>query len=119
MNIHERLSLYRVSLEDAVARNQDFVIFTDPVSGKFVQFMIMSMDGIIIVDVPVAELNETTLSLLKPYMETEIGSKGELIALQKTIEAQQTHYAAEYTDWIFTKIFQLPETHEVKVKIFS
>ena len=79
----------------------------------------MPADGKIFVDIPMAELNETTYEWLRPHMGTSTDSYGELISLQKYIDAQFTEYAAEYTDWIFTKIFQLPDTHSVKVNIFS
>ena len=119
MYTHERLSLYKESLEDAIIRNESFVIYEDLATGKFVQFAMMHDEKKFVVDIPMAELDETTFEWLRPHMGTAVDSYGELTALQKTIEAQYTQYASEYTDWIFTKIFQLPENHDVKVSIFS
>lgn len=119
MYTDQRIALYKQSLEEALRKNENFVIFDDPNSGKFVQFGVQSGDGELIVDIPMEEINETTFSWLRPHMETASDQKGEVVALQKIIKANFTQYAAEYTEWIFTKIFQLPENHDVTVNIFS
>lgn len=41
------------------------------------------------------------------------------MALQKTIKAEHLQHAAELTDWIFTKIYQLLENHEVTDQMFT
>ncbi len=115
----QRVALYKRSLEDALRRNENVVIFDEPASGKFVQFAVQSGDGEIVVDIPVEELNDISFNWLKPHMEVTRDQKGEVVSLQKIIKAEFTQYAAEYTDWVFMKIFQLPETHEVTVNIFS
>ncbi|TFH17989.1 hypothetical protein E4H04_04180 [Candidatus Bathyarchaeota archaeon] len=115
----QRVALYKRSLEDALRRNENVVIFDEPAIGKFVQFAVQSGDGEIVVDIPVEELNDISFNWLKPHMEVTRDQKGEVVSLQKIIKAEFTQYAAEYTDWVFTKIFQLPDTHEVTVNIFS
>jgi len=119
MFTEQRIALYKQSLEEAIRKKEMFVIFDEPTSGKFVQFVVLVDDGNITVDIPMEELTETTFNWLKPHMGTATDDKGEIVALQKVIQLQFTQYAAEYTDWIFTKIFQLPETHDVSVNIFT
>ena len=119
MFTEERIVLYKESLERAIRENETFVIFDEPGSGKFVQFVVQPLDGNITVDIPMEELTETTFNWLKPHMGTATDQMGEVVSLQKVIQIQSTQYAAEYTEWIFTKIFQLPDTHDVSVNMFS
>ncbi len=115
----QRIEFYKQSLEKAIKAWENVAIFEDPVSNKFVQFAIQSGDGDLWVDIPMEELNETTLAWLSPHMEKIYDNHRNLISLQKLIKTENTQYAAEYTEWIFTKIFQLPENHNVTVNIFS
>ena len=115
----QRIALYKQSLEKALSSWENVAIFEDPVSHMFVQFAIQAGDGDLWVDIPMEELNETTFAWLSPHMEKMYDTQGNLISLQKLIKEEHTQYAAEYTEWIFTKIFQLPENHDVTVNIFS
>ncbi|MCW4012176.1 MAG: hypothetical protein NWF07_04195 [Candidatus Bathyarchaeota archaeon] len=115
----QRIALYKQSLDEALRRYEQIVIFDDPASGKFVQFAVQAGDGEIIVDIPMEQLNDTTYQWLQPHMEHMTDTQGNLISLQKVIKAEHTQYAAEYTEWVFTKIYQLPETHDVTAQIFT
>ena len=114
-----RIDLYRRRLEEALRKLEQVVIFEDPASGRFVQFAIEPDSREVIVDIPIEQMTETIYEWLSPHMEPTQDSKGNLMALQKSIKADQLQYAAEYTEWIFTKIYQLPENHEVTVQMFS
>jgi len=48
----ERIALYKQSLDEALRRYEEIVIFEDPASGKFVQFAVQAGDGEVIVDIP-------------------------------------------------------------------
>ncbi|MBD3172099.1 hypothetical protein GF326_06470 [Candidatus Bathyarchaeota archaeon] len=119
MNRDQRINLYKHSLEEAIRRDEKIVIFEDPSTGLFVQFAVEAQDNEIIVDIPINELNKTTYEWLRPQMEPMTDTEGELLSLQKTIKSENTQYAAEYTEYLFTKIFQLPENHDVTEEIFS
>ena len=43
-------------------------------------------------------------------MEIMTGSNNETISFQKSMSTVQIEYAAQYTEWIFKKIFLLPDT---------
>ena len=95
------------------------MIFDDTASGKFVQFAVEADEGDLIMDIPMEQLTETTYNWLLPHMEHMTDTEGNLISLQKTIKADHAQYAAEFTEWVFTKIYQLPENHDVVEQIFS
>ena len=114
-----RIDLYRRRLDEALRKGEQVVIFEDPASGKFVQFAVESETREVILDIPIEQMNETIYEWLSPHMDQAVDSNGNLMALQKIIKADHTQYAAEFTDWIFTKIYQLPENHEVTVQIFT
>lgn len=46
-------------------------------------------------------------------------SKGEPLSFQKLISTIQVDYAVNYTEWIFTKIFQLPKDFSVTAQVFT
>jgi hypothetical protein len=114
-----RIDLYRRTLDEALRKGEQVVIFEDPASGKFVQFAVESESRELIVDIPLEQMTETIYEWLSPHMEQAVDSKGNLMALQKIIKSDHLQYAAEFTDWIFTKIYQLPENHEVTVQMFT
>lgn len=114
-----RIDLYRRRLEEALRKGEQVVIFEDPASGKFVQFAVESESREVILDIPLEQMTETIHEWLNPHMEQAVDSNGNLMALQKIIKADHLQYAAEFTDWVFTKIYQLPENHEVTVKMFT
>jgi len=114
-----RIEHYRQKLEEAIRKNEKVVIFEDPESGRFVQFAIEAEAGEVIVDIPVEQMTETIYQWLSPHMEPAMDSRGNLISLQKNIKAEHLQYAAEFTDWIFTKIYQLPENHKVTDQMFT
>jgi hypothetical protein len=114
-----RIDLYRRTLDEALRKGEQVVIFEDPASGKFVQFAVESESRELIVDIPLEQMTETIYEWLRPHMEQAVDSKGNLMALQKIIKSDHLQYAAEFTDWIFTKIYQLPENHEVTVQMFT
>ena len=114
-----RIDLYRRRLEEALLKDEKVVIFEDPATGRFVQFAVEAEAGEVIVDIPVEQMNDTIYEWLRPYMEPVKDSEGNLVSLQKTIKAEHIQYAAEFTDWIFTKIYQLPENHEVTDQMFT
>ena len=96
-------------------KGEQVVIFEDPANGKFVQFAVESESREVIVDISLEQMTETIYQWLSPHMEQTVDSKGNLMALQKIIKSDHLQYAAEFTDWIFTKIYPLPENHEVTV----
>ena len=114
-----RIDLYRRKLEEALRKFEEVVIFEDPASGRFIQFAVEPDSREVIVDIPVEQMTETIYEWLKPHMESAQDSNGNFMAFQKTIKTEHLQYAAEFTDWIFTKVYQLPENHEVTVQIFS
>jgi hypothetical protein len=115
----QRIALYKQSLDEALRRHEEIVIFDDQANGKFVQFAVEASEGMVIMDIPMEQLNETTYNWLTPHMDHMSDTGGNLISLQRTFKATQTGYAAEFTEWIFTKIYQLPENHDVVEQIFS
>ena len=107
------------NIEKAVSDNEDFVIFEDPASGKFVQFAVFASEKTLIVDIPLTVLSNQEYEWLSQHMEIMTGSNNEPISFQKSISTVQIDYAAQYVEWIFTKIFLLPDTYSVDAKIFT
>jgi len=56
----QRIALYKHSLKEALRRREEVVIFEDPATGKFVQFAVEASEGVVIMDIPMEQLNETT-----------------------------------------------------------
>ena len=119
MFTEHRIDLYKRRLEEALRKDEKVVIFEDPATGRFVQFAVEAEEQIVILDIPVEQMNDQIYEWLRPHMQPAMDSRGNLIALQKTIKAEHLQYAAELTDWVFTKIYQLPENHEVTDQMFN
>ena len=119
MDSSQRIALYKASLEKAIEKWEQVVIFEDPSSKKFVQFAVQAGEGLMWVDIPVQELSQEQFNWLLPHMEKMHDSTGELLSLQKEVKTALAQYAAEYTEWVFTKIFKLPDTHSVTAEIFT
>ncbi len=119
MDSSQRVTLFRQSLQKAVDEREEIVIFDTPVSAKFVQFAVQAGEGLMWVDVPIQSLSQKQYNWLLPHMKQMHASTGELLSLQKEIRTEHTQYAAEYTEWVFTKIFQLPETIDVTAQVFT
>lgn len=119
MDSSQRIALYKNSLDEAIQKWEQVVILTDPASEKFVQFAVQAGEGLMWVDIPVQELSEEQYNWLLPHMEPMHASTGELLSLQKEIKTEFTQYAAEYTEWMFTKIFQLHASFNVTAQIFT
>jgi len=103
----QRIALYKQSLDEALRRHEEIVIFEEPASGKFVQFAVQSGDGEVIVDIPMEQLNETTYNWLQPHMEHMTDTQGNLISLQKTSKQNTPNtqpntpngYSQKYTNY--------------------
>ena len=119
MDTTHRIQLFKSSLEKAIEKWEQVVIFENPPSGKFVQFAVQSGEGLMWVDIPVQELSQEQYNWLLPHMMPMHSTDGELLSLQKEVNTRHTQYAAEYTEWVFTKIFRLPDTYSVEVSIFT
>ena len=119
MDTTQRVQLFKSSLEKAIQKWEQVVVFDNPASGKFVQFAVQTGEELMWVDVPVQELNQEQYNWLLPHMKPIHSSDGELLSLQKEVNTRNTQYAADYTEWIFTKIFRLPENYDVDFSIFT
>lgn len=119
MDSSQRIALYKSSLEKAVQQSEEIVIFEDPASTKFVQFAVNAGEGLMWVDIPIQQLTQEQFNWLMPHMEKMHSTDGELLSLQKQVKTSFAQYAAEYTEWVFTKIYRLPETHEVTAQVFT
>lgn len=119
MDSAQRIALYKNSLEKAIEKWEQVVVFQEPVSSKIVQFAVQAGEGLIWVDIPVQSLSSEQYNWLLPYMEPMHSTDGELLSLQKEVKTEHTQYAAEYTEWVFTKIFQLSEPFSITADIFT
>jgi len=119
MDSTDRQRLFTSSIEKAVRDNEDFVIFDDPVSGKFIQFAVFASEKTLIIDIPLNSLSKQEYEWLSQHLEVITGSNNEPISFQKTISTAQTDYAAQFVEWIFTKIFLLPDTYSIDAKVFT
>ncbi len=106
-------------MQKAINTSEEVVIFEDPASGKFVQFAVSAPEKTLVVDVPFTILSPQENQWLGQHMEVMTDMEGEPLSYQKLISSIQVDYAAQYLDWIFTKIFLLPNTHDVKAEIFT
>ena len=119
MDSTQRQAVFRGSLQKAIQTNEEIVIFEDPASGKFVQFAVSAPEKNLIVDVPLDNLTKQEYDWLGQHMEIMTDSKGEPLSFQKLISTIQVDYAVNYTEWIFTKIFQLPKGFSVTAQVFT
>jgi len=119
MDSTQRHRLFTSNIERAVSDNEEIVVFEDPDSGKFVQFAIFASEKTLIVDIPLNRLSSQEYGWLSQHMEVMTGSNDEPISFQKSISTVQIDYAAQYTEWIFTRIFLLPNTFTVHAKVFT
>ena len=95
------------------------MIFEDPNSGKFVQFAVSAPEKTLVVDIPLINLTQQEYDWLRQHMEIMTDVKGSPLSFQKLISTVQVDYAAKYTEWIFTKIFQLPTNFDVTAQVFT
>lgn len=119
MNSIERYRLFTSSIEKAVMDNEETVIFDDPASGKFIQFAVFASEKTQIIDIPLNVLSKQEYEWLSQHLEVITGSNNEPISFQKSISTVQTDYAAQFVEWIFTKIFLLPDTYSIDAKVFT
>ena len=95
------------------------MIFEDPSSGKFVQFAVSAPEKTLVVDIPLMNLSKQEYDWLGQHMEIMTDSTGNPLSYQKLISTIQVEYAARYTEWVFTKIFQLPMDFTVTTQVFT
>jgi len=119
MDSSQRQALYRESLQRAIKTNEEIVIFEDPISGKFVQFAVSAPEKTLVVDIPLNNLTKQEYDWLGQHMEIMTDSKGAPLSFQKLISTIQVDYASNYTEWIFTKIFQLSMDFTVTAQVFT
>lgn len=119
MDSTKRLTVFKKSLNKAIQNNEEIVIFEDPSTRKFVQFAVSTPEKTLVIDIPLMNLTPQEYDWLGQHMEIMTDSKGEPLSYQKLISTIQVDYAADYTEWIFTKIFQLPMNFEVTAQVFT
>ncbi len=107
------------SLQKAIQTNEEIVIFEDHASGKFIQFAVSAPEKTLVMDIPLNNLTQQEYDWLGQHMEIMTDSKGEPLSFQKLISTIQVEYAANYTEWVFTKIFQLPPDFSVTAQVFT
>lgn len=115
----QRIDLYTNTLQNAIKANEEVVIFEDPVSNKFVQFAVSVPEKTLVIDIPMTIVSQQEHEWLRPHMEIMADVNGVHVSFQKLISTVQVEYAAQYTEWIFTKIFLLSPGFDVEVKIFT
>jgi hypothetical protein len=114
-----RLAIISYNLEQALANDEEMVLFGDIQTGRFVQIAVSVTDQTLIIDIPLSNLSSLESQWLAHNMDAVTDSGGNPISYQKIIPTNQTDYAAECIEWIFTKIFRLPETFRVTTKKFT
>ena len=118
MESTRRLAIYSYNLEQALANNEEVVMFGDIQSGRFVQVALSAQEQMLIIDIPVQNLSSLEAQWLGQEMVIVTDSDGNPVSYQKIIPTSLIDYAADYTEWIFTKIFMLPEFFRVTTKMF-
>lgn len=114
-----RLALYSFNLEQALTNNEELVLFGDIQSGRFVQVAISPREQTLIIDIPLRNLSSLESQWLGQEMEVISDANENPVSYQKLIPSNQTDYAADYIEWIFTSIFRLHESFRVTAKIFT
>lgn len=99
--------------------NEKIVIFEDPASGRYVQFAVSAPEKTLILDIPLISISQKEYESLQPHMDIINDIDGNPLSFQKIISTVQIDYAAQYVEWVFTKIFLLPNTHEVTTQVFT
>jgi hypothetical protein len=95
------------------------VLFGDNQSGRLIQIVVVTLEQTLIIDIPMRNLSSLESQCLGQEMEIASNSDGNSVSYQKKPPAIQIDYASQYTEWIFTKIFLLPDSFNVKAKVFS
>lgn len=103
----------------AFTTNEEIVMFEDPVSGRWVQFAVNPIERNMVLDIPFVSISQQEYEWLRPHMAIIPDSDGTPFTFQKEMSAVQIDYAAQYVEWVFTKIFLLPVTHDVTAQIFT
>ena len=114
MRKQKRLDLIRTYLETILHEGESgaFVIFTDPESEKFVQFIGDRDDRLLLIDVPEVELAEDERKRLVDIFGAMLESNGYAFQAQVTIDQ-----AVKVIEKIFREVFLAPDVYNIEVKL--
>lgn len=114
----DRVAEIKDALNDLTDDGEEgaFVIFENPDTKKFVQFM--KTEENIVCDVPLVELSDeekSKIRLLLDKVATEERTR-EATSYQKNFSAKDIDEAAELVERIFIHVFKLPEDYEIETE---
>lgn len=90
----------------------NFVIFNDPISEKFVQFVAERGDRLMIIDIPKITLSNDETMRLKAIFGALFTSTASSFQAEVSLEQ-----GAKCTEKIFRDVFLLPDTYNVETKL--
>jgi len=114
MRKQKRLDLIRTYLETVLYKGKDgtFVIFTDPESEKFIQFVGDNDDRLLLIDVPEVELTKDERKRLVDIFGAMLESNDYAFQAQVTIDQ-----AVKVSEKIFREVFLAPDVYNIEVKL--
>ena len=114
MRKQKRLELIRTYLETVLYEGKDgnFVIFTDPESEKFVQFVGDNDDRLLLIDVPEGELAKNERKRLVDIFGAMLESNE--IAFQAQVTIDQ---AVKVCEKIFREVFLASDVYNLDIKL--
>ncbi|MFW9996485.1 MAG: hypothetical protein ACFFD4_30860 [Candidatus Odinarchaeota archaeon] len=113
MQKEQREQVFKIYLETVLKEGGtgNFVIFTDPLSEKFVQFVGDMGKSSLVLDVPKAIVNESEEGLLFRYLPA-------VHKLEYSYQVQVTVSQGAYlADSIFLDVFRLPGDYSIQVEL--
>jgi len=114
MRKNERLEIFRSYLKSLIYEGgeNNFVIFTDIQTNKFVQFAGSNGERLIILDIPMQSVSKDEENLLNSIFEALIEPMDN--SFQALVTPDQ---GARVAEKVFRDVFLLPDTYNIEVEI--
>lgn len=114
----DRVAEIKHALNDLTDDGEEdsFVIFENPDTKKFVQFM--KTEKNIVCDIPLVELSDEEKSKIRLLLDKVVKEErtGEETSYQKNFSTRSIDEAAELVERIFVHVFKLPEDYEIETE---
>ncbi len=120
IGIKDRVEKFKASVRNVIESKKEFLIFDNPQSRKFIQFVFNHEAENIFLNIPLQGLSE------KEYLQCNkiLGEHavdvilGQTMALQEEYSFKQMNLVTETVEKIFLDVFHLPHDYSVNVEVF-
>ncbi|MFX0183645.1 MAG: hypothetical protein ACFE95_11235 [Candidatus Hodarchaeota archaeon] len=114
MRKNQRLEIYQTYLHTILSEggSGNFVIFTDPISERSVQFIAEKWDRLVVIDIPKVALSKDETKRLKDFFGVLFES------IEYTYQAEVTpEQGAKCAEKIFRDVYLLPDSYNIEAKL--